>query len=300
MRTLLSAVGLVAVCTLAGCAIAGATAPSSSVSQSGGVITVAAAPGTVNDISLSEVGGVISIVDTISLLLAGNGCVQVARTTVTCPQAGVGTIMVALGDRDDRVVDATHLQATIKGGDGADTILGGDGNDRLYGEAGTDVLKGETGLDRLYGGAGDDVLAGADGNDLLDGGPGADELIGDEGEDGVTYAARTRGVTVTLDGLPGDGERDENDNVAADVEQIIGSAGHDHLIGSNDPLTRNEIVGRAGNDVLDGLAGRDRLDGGAGDDTLSGGDGDDRLNGGRGKDHCDPGPGGTSAIDCEF
>ena len=59
------------------------------------------------------------------------------------------------------------------------------------------------------------------------------------------------------------------------IENIVGSAHDDHLIG-------NEM-----HNILTGGAGADRLDGMAGDDRLNGGLGGDRLNGGGGRDVAD-------------
>jgi Ca2+-binding RTX toxin-like protein len=70
-------------------------------------------------------------------------------------------IVRALGGDD--VVQASGLQATAiqlteDGGDGADVLIGGDGNDVLLGGIGDDILIGGPGLDLLDGGPGDNIL----------------------------------------------------------------------------------------------------------------------------------------------
>ncbi|WP_439577096.1 M10 family metallopeptidase C-terminal domain-containing protein [Elioraea sp.] len=67
----------------------------------------------------------------------------------------------------------------------------------------------------------------------------------------------------------------------ANIENLIGSAFDDVLIGNDGP---NTLWGGAGNDLLDGGAGRDVLYGGDGNDTLLGGAGNDVLVGGTGVD----------------
>lgn len=65
------------------------------------------------------------------------------------------------------------------------------------------------------------------------------------------------------------------------IENYIAGAGRDQVIGN---AAANILEGRGGDDRLLGLAGADRLLGGRGDDTLEGGAGNDRLLGGAGDD----------------
>jgi Ca2+-binding RTX toxin-like protein len=55
------------------------------------------------------------------------------------------------------------------------------------------------------------------------------------------------------------------------IENVIGSAGHDSILGDD---AANFLVGLAGNDTLDGGTGDDTLEGGAGNDSLNGGTGE--------------------------
>jgi len=132
----------------------------------------------------------------------------------------------------------------------------------IEGGAGGDTLVGSSAGNRLDGGGGDDLLAGGLGADLLVGGP---------GRDGVSYAGYGGPVTVDLDGEAGDdGLAGELDTVRADVEDIIGGSGPDHLSGG---AAANAIHGGAGNDVIAGLGGSDELFGDGGDDELRSTDG---------------------------
>ena len=159
-------------------------------------------------------------------------------------------------------------------------IFGDDGNDVLRGGGGGDLLSGGPGADQYFGGGGDDTLWASDGPTHA-----PDVFYGQSGNDTVSYADRAGGVRVALDDLPNDGfigsTPGEGDNVHADVENAEGGAGPDWLYG-NDFSTR--LVGRAGNDYIEGGGGSDTLDGGDGNDNLIGGAGADRMIGGAGDD----------------
>src|SRR5258706_5637964 len=135
--------------------------------------------------------------------------------------SSVASVLIDGGDGDDVLTLAGPVpHATLFGGEGFDTLTGGDGDD---------LLQGGNGWDHLNGGAGNDDLMGGADNDLLNGGDGADVLSGGDGEDVADYSDRTRGVVVILDGRNRDGEKNERDNVLADVETVHGGAGDDHL-----------------------------------------------------------------------
>jgi Ca2+-binding RTX toxin-like protein len=144
-------------------------------------------------------------------------------------------------------------------------LRGGQGDDTLTGD--DDSTDGDT----LNGGFGDDTLqgnaaVGADDGDVFIGGENSE----DEGGDTVTYATRTSPVTVAIGTGANDGGGPcplagcEGDTVGAEIENLIGSAAGDTLVGDG-----------GANDFL----------GGAGDDTMRGGqgtgaDGADSFNGG--------------------
>ena len=156
-----------------------------------------------------------------------------------------------------------------------ESVIGGDGNDALVGSSAANVLSG---------GPGQDSLDGDTGNDTLDGGAQADVFTGGAGTDTVTYASRVVPITVTLDGLPGDGAAGENDELRTDVEAVVGGTAADLLTGSS---LADTLTGGPGADILHGEAGADTLNGDDGDDTLEGGAGGDVHNGGTGFDTAD-------------
>ena len=146
-------------------------------------------------------------------------------------------------------------------------IVAGAGNDTLIGSVGDDVLRGGAGIDKISGGAGDDVLA-VDEQDFLagvDGGKGFD--------------------TAVVDTLA-----DLNINMAShDLEMFVSGEGNDSI--SSTGKTAIQVLGRGGDDTLQGTAKGDVLLGNVGDDILIGGGGDDYLHGGAGADSLSGGAG---------
>lgn len=225
--------------------------------------------------------------------------------------AGTDTVTYALRTDDIQIFldkkvgqgedDITWVENVISG-DGNDTIVGdngwnviyaGDGNDGVDAEASGDVVHGGDGNDRLWGGNYNDTLLGENGNDKLIGGSGADAMSGQAGIDTADYSDETERVTVTLNGLADDGLDGENDNVAQDVENIIGGAANDTLTGSAFP---NTIDGGPGKDVIHGGSQNDSIFGGPDPDQLYGDDGLDTFVGGPGSDKM-WGGGGVDFID---
>jgi Ca2+-binding RTX toxin-like protein len=205
-------------------------------------------------------------------------------------------------DGDDTLVGEGGADVH-NGGNGTDTAsyagrtapvtvtIDGVANDGESGEGdnvGTDIeeVSGGSAADRLTGGDANNTLRGNDGDDILAGAGGSDNLFGGNGVDTATYEERSEPVSVTLDGDPNDGEGGEGDNVAADVENVVGGTAGDSL------------TGNGFNNVLDGGAGADRLSGGDGNDIENGGDGNDRFIEGaaaNGADQMNGGP-GTDAV----
>lgn len=68
---------------------------------------------------------------------------------------------------DDRIVNASSVDAVFYGAAGNDTLIGGSGNDLLKGGAGNDFISGNQGQDDLTGDAGVDTVIGGQGNDIL-------------------------------------------------------------------------------------------------------------------------------------
>jgi Ca2+-binding RTX toxin-like protein len=282
----------------------------------------------------------------------GRGCRAESAHAVSCDIADellgdydslTDAVDARLGDRDDTARSHPDIDSTFAGGAGDDrlrvdlgfaTLRGGPGSDMLTAGPRTDLLDGGGGgRDVLHGGNSYDVLTDGDtsaaaDDDVLDGGanptPGGSFLIdllgggANIGGDAVSYAGRSRGVTVDLARDRG-GQRGEHDLVTG-IEDVYGGHGNDVLAGddgANDlfdgdpyrPLGRRtgtdrfrarggaDYVGSwSGTDTVDLGAGRDqaacrrdlrqgcRLLGGGGADLLWGSAGDDRLAGGSGDD----------------
>ncbi|HMO25359.1 MAG TPA: hypothetical protein PKB10_03750, partial [Tepidisphaeraceae bacterium] len=111
------------------------------------------------------------------------------------------------------------------------------------GGPGNDTLAGANGHDTLVGGPGDDSLSGGNGNDVLVGGPGADLFNGGPGRDTADYSYRTANLSLTIDSTANDGEPNEFDNILGDVENVLGGAGNDVIIGN---AKDNYLAGNGG------------------------------------------------------
>ena len=171
------------------------------------------------------------------------------------PNSSVQTIVVRgrLGNDRIEIRDTVGATGQLSGGGGNDRLVSGRKSWQLSGDAGHDTLIGGTGRDLFFGGGGIDT---------------------------IDYSARTSRVWISLDGKPNDGSpakgktKGERDNLAPDIENIIGGAGNDWIIGNE---LRNVLKGAAGDDTLVGGGGDDVLSGDEGADLLQGEDGDDVL-----------------------
>ena len=182
---------------------------------------------------------------------------------------------------------------TITGDTRANTLTGGPGGDTLRGEAAAaedgsgDTLIGGAGNDMLYGGPGDDTLMGGAGDNELTGDAGDDTfvvVVGDDvsdvteadegGMDTLSYVAQSDSAATTDDDESKIGVgANATVTVPQYVETILGSPNADDITAHADGGAA--ILGRGGNDDLNGAAGDDTLVGCAGENTLSGGAGDD-------------------------
>jgi hypothetical protein len=214
-----------------------------------------------------------------------------------------------LGFDDSLAAEVQTAPAAVEahGGEGDDRLSGTPNADRLFGDGGSDSLVGGAGNDLLDGGpgdnfhedgAGDDTIAGGPSNDTLVQGIGRDTFVGGDGDDSVEYRGRTGGVTVTLDGRPDDGEAGEGDNIAADVENVVGGAGPDRLVAGTG-ATGTRLIGGPGNDTITASRFEDRVEGQEGDDTIDTRDGRfDSVDCGAGTDTLLADPGDTGE-NCE-
>lgn len=225
------------------------------------VATYVAGPGEANDLRAALDAEMLTVTDPAGVV-AGAGCEPGSATEARCPiPHGFGSLVVALGDGDDRF--ASLLSSRVDGGPGDDTLQG-------------------TTLD---GGPGDDVLRGNE----VEGGPGADVITART----VRYTGATAGVRVDFDDLSVAGQAGEGDRIDPRVEHVVGGRFADVLAGDG---RANQLVGGAGDDRIDGGGGDDELDGAGGADRLLGGEGGDHLVGGPGADRLDGGPGDDSLL----
>jgi Ca2+-binding RTX toxin-like protein len=256
-RTLVLPALAIGVCG-GGMAAQAAPAAASTVALDGPTLTYDAAPGEANRLTISASGSNLSVTDSGATVTAGPGCSSISSTKASCPAAGVSAMALSTGDMNDTAnVSSLSIPTTFSDGPGNDTMTGG---------GAVDTFIAGTGSDTYHGGGGQDI---------------------------VDYSARTAPVTVTLDGVAGDGEAGENDNVGTDVDVVIGGSAGDNITGHGGS---NDLYGGPGNDTLHGGNGNDRLFGGDGNDTLNGDGGNDTLDGGAGGDAINGGS-GTDVAD---
>jgi hypothetical protein len=160
---------------------------------------------------------------------------------------------VSLGDGDDRLELSAPTLGTIRDGPGDDTVIA---------DSGVLVFEAGEGSDRL------EALPGASAD--------------------VSYADRSLGVSVRVNGLPDDGALGERDNVLGNISRLDGGRGNDLLEAASQETT---LAGGAGDDRLVGGPGPDVVWSGEGDDVVDAGAGDDDIEGGPGADVMGGGPG---------
>jgi Ca2+-binding RTX toxin-like protein len=246
------------------------TAEASSVTVSGGTMTITANPGEENRVDFGSAGSdsrgpLVRVIDSGSTdqqpntsderITAGGTCNQSSNgRDAFCPTDGVTTVIVNLGDEDDEYDGGTlgiNTQLDLGPGDdkgvtdrGSDTLRGGEGDDEFEG-GGTG--SGSTAKDTYEGGSGEDTF------DLRR--SAADDVSGGPDADVATFRSRSAsGINVTLDDQNNDGTSSERDNVKTDVEKVIGTSGADRLTGSTGP---NILEGGLGADSFEGKGGGD-------------------------------------------
>lgn len=262
-----------------------------SIEDRGG-LSVRAAAGRANVISVAVTNITFTVRDTGDVVVPGAGCTAVDANTVRCTAFG-RPVNIDTGDLADVVNAPLPLPTTVQAGAGDDTVTTGTAADSLRGGLGNDRLTAGAGADQLDGNVGRDTLTGQEGRDTLLGGGRADEadiLSGGPDTDLADYSGRDLPLMVSLNDLANDGEPGENDNVGSDVEEIEGGDGDDRLTGSDIATVVNRLVGGPGRDTLIGLAGNDRMFSNEGNDVLDGGPGNDDLDGGPNADSMTGGP----------
>lgn len=202
-------------------------------------------------------------------MVAGPGCRANEDNSVSCPDptGSVRVLRVALGDGDDSVGSGfdERLFTFLSGGAGDDVLQSsGTSPTEFTGGAGDDVMRGGLGHDVFLEGRS------SNGSELIEGDRYASSPPSKRYRDVVSYRGRTRGVSVDLDGNRDDGEPGEHDQVAPDIDSILGGRGADRLVGN---AGSNFIKDGLGADLLIGRGGRDQLFGGPGDDVIRSRDG---------------------------
>ncbi len=231
-------------------------AAASSVSAIGSTTVLAAAPGEVNDLTVTVAAGHMVITDPTNLIGTGSGCTLTDGTTVGAADHTVWCglnfyLQVDLGDMNDTLTIGKGglFDVAVYGGPGADVIT-------YTGDRGTNVFDGGPDNDRITGGSGVDHLFG---------GNGSDTLIGGGGRDQANYGTSPAGVTVNLtSGRATDGFG-TTDSLQS-IEDISGTPYNDRLTGT---AAVNRIDAGRGNDVVAGLGGADSLWGYQGADLVS-------------------------------
>jgi len=173
------------------------------VRRSGNAVTYAAIDATsINTLTVRRAGGDIEFRDPTVDGGADPGTCRPGDTTddanfwiiqVFCPRAGVASVRIDLGDREDSVRITLALPVGVLGGFGSDRIVsgrgadqldGGEGDDDIAGGAGGDDVLGGLGADALDGGSGDDTIRSADGlPDRIACGAGRDKVLADTTDD---------------------------------------------------------------------------------------------------------------------
>lgn len=213
---------------------AGMSAAGTLVGKTGTTVTVTAAVGLSNTISVWRAGDTIRVRDTGDTVTAFGGCTAVSANEAVCRGAGDLTeLVVNAGDQADEVTSSLASPGV--------TLIGGAGDDSLYGGSANDTLEGDEGSDFLAGGDGNDTLIGASGRDRLFGGPGNDSIEGRGGADTI--------------------------NAGAGNDVVSGGNGNDHVVAG---IGNDYVEGGAGQDSLDAvdeIGGNDYVLGGAEADT---------------------------------
>src|SRR3954453_10966386 len=112
------------------------------VVRSAGILKYDTLVGHNDQITVSVIGGVLTVTNPASTLTAGTGCVLVTAHQATCePATKVFDISLRSLDGDDTVTNATAIPSLIRAGDGNDRLVGGSGDDSLVGGFGSDVLQ---------------------------------------------------------------------------------------------------------------------------------------------------------------
>ena len=184
---------------------------------------------------------------------------------------------------------AIPVSATACASPGA--IVGTEGSDYLVGTSGPDIICGLGGNDYIDGLGGNDILIGGAGDDQIFGRAGQDAIIGDEiFAPGPIGPGTTPGVcSGGQDYLDGGNDRDDiTGDCRSDQRDIVGTNGNDTIVGGQDAVGDEFLVGDSRTFGSTPAGGNDFITGSRGNDTIYG---DNLSSGGT------AGPGGNDTID---
>ncbi|MEZ5100608.1 MAG: calcium-binding protein [Thermoleophilia bacterium] len=271
-------------------ACAAGSASAATADFGGGALTYTAAGSVANVVTLSVAGGTITLTDgsegTITLTggASGHGC-SAGAGTLTCPQTGVATIELALGDLGDSVtVDSVERATSIDLGPGDDALVlgttvsapanraslitalvdadGGSGTDGVtlndFGDSSPDVVS--VAADAI-GDQGDDTYFGANGR-LAYAGFEAIELNGSPSGDIVRVRSTAAGAQTVLKAngggdvfqvsSDGSGFSGDLDGIDGSLELLGGTGTNTLIVSDRDASAADEAVITAS--ALTGLA----------------------------------------------
>jgi Ca2+-binding RTX toxin-like protein len=233
-------------------------------------------------------------------VLTVNGTDKPDRIEFGSGKTAINVVETTSGVRTQTNFDIKQVQEIMVNGQGAgDLIIMGKLTIPclIHGDSGTDSITGGQGNDTIFGDGGNDSINGSGGKDLLNGGIGGDSIYGGAQIDSVDYNQRTANITVGIGTASDDGEAGEGDNVATDVEVVIGGSGNDYLKTTSGKSVT--LIGNAGNDTLEGGSGNDVFVGGAGNDSCIGHGGDDFFQSRDGQVDTINGNGGHDTADAD-
>jgi Ca2+-binding RTX toxin-like protein len=207
------------------------------------------------------------------------------QTALSAVTVDLATGLVSGGGGNDILLRIEQVTGSsfndLLTGDNADnTLVGGMGNDQLNGAGGSDAVSyvnalglvtvnlatgsasgadgSDTlsGIEQIHGSAYNDELIGDAGQNVLRGNGGDDRLDGGAGTlDTADYSNAPKAVVVNL--VQGTATGGDGNDTVIGIEQLIGSAFADTLIGDATP---NSFKGNGGDDQIDGGLGVDTVD----------------------------------------
>src|SRR5215207_2258047 len=140
---------IVAMLAVAATLLVPAAANAASVAVSSGTLTITAAGGEANQLTLAPGVGTVDVTDPAAPLVPGPGCAATGAGRLTCTASPLMRAVVDLGDLDDTLVIGGLVPAVVTDGPGRDTVTGGGADDEFVAGPGADAYAGGGGSDRV-------------------------------------------------------------------------------------------------------------------------------------------------------